>query len=531
MDNDVILKILKYSALSLSFFSGMALAAQEETLFEQNFENGIGELTFFDLSTQQEPSYRLTNAAPIEGLSSVEFLPTETDQISFIATKRLAFVRTFTQPMELNLSAKLKVSGSDSSFVDTAYCAYFTFVSGRESHVCEADRTRYQGPGLRDAQFTLELPLNEEIKSLRFVMDVSGVSESIMLDEYKAVLSPSNLTQVVDAIGTQNTDFENVALDALKRAWSSGVLFGRANENMELENASPIAGDTSAYFSDENGRISLNFYYYLGQNDMSVDGHELSFKLKNTSTSIVRLSGDLNASFNSSEWSMPGVQSHFNQLNVQPGETRHIRIRSHFAQRRTIKEYELSLHGNTESGALKILVDDFVWHALREEESQPDSGTLLNNDPEFENHVADFDTRYPTQVQIFTDVDNVIAGEASLGFELSPWRQMGFTKTYPWAQGPYADKLEAKSLFNLLQAKAGSAFQLCSRVYYLDGTRDERCDLYRDGEGQINYDSSLALNPEKQIWRVYFTVRSYASQSVTGVMDSFYFNLFEIDEE
>ena len=168
-----------------------------------------------------------------------------------------------------------------------------------------------------------------------------------------------------------------------------------------------------------------------------------------------------------------------------------------------------------------ILIDEVQWYGVTKSPEEGFEFEVLNQDSGFETSVGEFSTSTPEEVTLFRGEDNQISGESSLHFELGDWRMASFNLTYPWAAGPFANEIRARGSLQLTQALQGKSFTICTRVYYLNNQKEEYCQSHTQGVARFNIDRLVPLNPQQQVWRIYFSLRSYASADFAGLFDDF----------
>ncbi len=130
-------------------------------------------------------------------------------------------------------------------------------------------------------------------------------------------------------------------------------------------------------------------------------------------------------------------------------------------------------------------------------------------DSGFEEGRANFEDYYETSQSVRSS-DNPLVGESSLHVEMPGWSNLIMPIYYPWHEGPRGHSLTARGRIRINEITDGTSITLCAVVYYVagDDTRVEACtesdEMHEDG---ITLKSTLILDPEKQLNRIYYWLK------------------------
>ncbi|MCO7189763.1 MULTISPECIES: hypothetical protein [unclassified Pseudoalteromonas] len=139
----------------------------------------------------------------------------------------------------------------------------------------------------------------------------------------------------------------------------------------------------------------------------------------------------------------------------------------------------------------------------------------------FEADAGGFETSTPQDVTLVNQSQQVISGEQSLGFEMSPWRQAGFTHYFGWGNQYYADKVYTQLAVQLQEAEKDTPVRVCTDVYYMGGSKDSNCEERILGVGSFALHDVFPVDSTKALYRILVRVRAYGNVSIKGEMDNF----------
>ncbi|ALU42874.1 hypothetical protein [Pseudoalteromonas rubra] len=487
--------------------SAAAVQASDTTaLVSQNFDDGYVGLFVADGALSQ---FEATSLLPISGAKSLAM----TSEGHYRVGTEALIMRTLPQVSRLSASFDIAMPLSDSasrSPYTIAQCVFeIEYADGNvyESYVSRNDEVPTYQDSIYSHDCQVTLPAGKAIHKVTWFLDSYALpNETVYLDNLEITLEEgSHQSNAEVDLFSQGQDFSGLTEAQVDAFFSDAPTLTHANGVASLRLNQTASGSYGTRFHLAAPDFSHTHpEYMIYQASITNSGSQPVNAQLYGSASYQKQFRDVDhsAAFAPSYYIAP------NSTAVVPivvdlgsdGLTTDI----------TSTELRITADGAVSLNSLTLLLGT----------SLPD-GLVTISTSGFETDTGGFTTRSPQDVSLINQALQVISGEQSLGFEMSPWRQAGFTHYFGWGAEFYADKVYTQLAVQLMEAQKDTPVRVCTDAYYRTGAHDSHCAERMLGVGSFQLNEVYPVDSSRPLSRMIVRVRSYGSVSIKGEMDNF----------
>ncbi|AZZ99246.1 hypothetical protein [Pseudoalteromonas sp. R3] len=486
--------------------TGVQASESVRTLVSQNFDNGYVGMFVADGSLSQ---FEASSIKPISGAKSLAM----TSEGHYRVGTEALIMRTLPEISHLNASFDIAMPLSDMhsrrpyTIVQCVFEIEYADGNVYESYVSRNDEvpTYQESVYSHDCQVTL--PAGKAIHKVTWFLDSYALpNETVYLDNLDITLhEESHQSNAQVDLFWQGRDFSELTEAQVDTFFSDAPTLTHSHEVTSLRLAQSSNGSYKTRFVLPEPEFSHTYpEYVIYQASITNPGSlPVSAQLYASASYQKQFrSGDHSAAF------APGFY-------IAPNSTALVPVIVDLGKdglTTDITSTELRIESD---GA--VLLNSLTLH----------SGTSLSDGlvtiatSGFEADAGGFETSTPQDVTLVNQSQQVISGEQSLGFEMSPWRQASYTHYFGWGNPYYADKVYTQLAVQLQEAEKDTPVRVCTDVYYMGGSKDSYCEERILGVGSFALHDVFPVDSTKALYRILVRVRAFGNVSIKGEMDNF----------
>ncbi|WP_125779619.1 hypothetical protein [Pseudoalteromonas rubra] len=476
------------------------------TLVSQNFDSGYVGLFVADGTLSQ---FEASSLRPISGDKSLAM----TSEGHYRVGTEALIMRTLPEVSQLNASFDIAMPFSDSpdrSPYTLVQCVFeIEYADGNvyQSYVSRNDEVPTYQQSIYSHNCQATLPAGKAIHKVTWFLDSYALpNETVYLDNLEITLNEGSHQRNAQVdLFWQGRDFSELTEAQVDTFFSNTPTLTHDNGTASLRLSQTASGRYSTRFHLEAPEFSHTYPEYLvyQASISNPDSQPVSAQLYG--------SASYQKQFRDADHSAAFAPSYY----IAPNSTAVVPIIVDLGKdglTSDIASTELRIEAN---GA--VLLNGLTLH----------SGTSLSDGlvtiatSGFETDSGGFTTSSPQDVTLISQAQQVISGEQSLGFDMAPWRQAGFTHYFGWANQYYADKVYTQLAVQLQDAQKDTPIRVCTDVYYMAGGKDSFCKERVLGAGSFALYDVYPVDPDRRLYRIIVRVRAYGNASIKGEMDNF----------